>query len=74
VGKEENDLAALQNTINKIHARAETWQMQNHPGKTSVLHVGPNNSKHTYKLDNSDIVTTEVQRDIGCLIPESINL
>jgi hypothetical protein len=72
VGKEKNDSAALQNTINEIHAWAETWQMKIHPGKTSVLHVGPNNSKHTYRLNNSDIVATEVQQDIGFLIPESL--
>ena len=72
-GREAEDTAALQETVDKIQEWAEMWQMKIHPDKTKVLHIGSNNPRHTYMINETEIESCEVQRDIGFMIHESLS-
>ena len=72
-GREAQDAAALQETVDKIHEWAETWQMKIHPDKMKVLHIGPNNIGHGYKINGIEIESCEEQRDIGFMIHSSLS-
>ena len=43
------------------------------PEKTKVLHIGPDNPRRGYSIDNRDILATDLQKDIGFLIPENLS-
>ena len=72
-GREAEDAAALQGTIDQIYKWAETWEMKIHPNKTKVLHVGPKNPRHIYKINGTVIDSCEVQKDIGFMVPENLS-
>ena len=72
-GREVEDAAALQSTIDQIYKWAETWEMKIHPNKTKVLHVGPKNPRHIYKINGTVIDSCEVQKDIGFMVPENLS-
>ena len=71
-GKEDEDSLCLQKVVDEIISWADTWQMKIHPDKTKVLHIGPDNPRHVYKINNIQISQTELQRHIGFLIPENL--
>ena len=72
-GKEDEDSLCLQKVVDEIISWTDTWQMKIHPDKTKVLHIGPDNPRHVYKINNIQISQTELQRDIGFQIPENLS-
>ena len=43
-------------------------------GKCKVMPLGRNNQHHTYRLGNSPLVSTEVEKDLGVIIDSKMNM
>ena len=42
--------------------------------KCEVMHLGRNNRHHTYRLENSPLVSTEAEKDLGVIIDSKMNM
>ena len=42
--------------------------------KCKVMHLGRNNRHHIYRLGNSPLVSTEVEKDLGVIIDSKVNM
>ena len=69
----DTDSNALQGVIDSIHQWSENWQMVIHPTKTKVLHIGRDNPLHVYKLNGTNITSTDIEKDIGFLMNENLS-
>ena len=66
------DCEDLQSCINDMCKWAETWAMEINVTKCKVLHIGRNNPRHIYTMNNVPLETVTSEKDIGVLIGESL--
>jgi hypothetical protein len=67
---EEKEL--LQQALNSLCEWAETWGMEFNVKKCKVMHLGHNNTGHTYTMNNQQLTTTEEERDIGVCVSKNL--
>ena len=66
------DIEILQSDLNSLHKWSNDWQMQFNVDKCSVIHVGHNNKLSNYKLGNSDLKSSDSERDLGVIMDSSM--
>jgi hypothetical protein len=66
------DPKCLQSTINKIVDWSKFWDLPISIPKTSVLHLGSNNPRNTYRILNDPIVESTIVRDLGLFVDEKL--
>ena len=66
------DCTIMQETIDKLLSWADTWCMSFNVSKCKVMHIGRNNIKHTYTMNNTPLVVTDKERDIGVNISNNL--
>lgn len=62
----------LQEDLNCIQAWARDWIIKLNAAKCTVLHLGSANPRAKYRLDNSDIESVDLQKDLGVLIASNL--
>ena len=63
----------LQQNIDKLLSWANQWQLQFNKGKCKVLHLGKNNSVHTYTMDGNVLDSTDVEKDLGVHVDKDLS-
>ncbi len=68
----EEDCRSMQECLDNLCVWARTWKMEFNVTKCHVLHLGKSNPRHVYKMDNIELTTTNLERDIGVLIADNL--
>jgi len=71
VGRLE-DVIGLQNDLNNLYKWSIDWQMQFNVDKFSVIHIGNKNLNNTYKLGNSNLRSSDKERDLGVIVDSGL--
>ena len=71
VGRLE-DVISLQNDLNNLYKWSIDWQMQFNVDKCSVIHIGNKNLNNTYKLGNSNLRSSDKERDLGVIVDSGL--
>ena len=58
--------------LDKIFRWSREWQMIFNVDKCKVMHIGRNNQRFTYEMDGQKLKSTEVEKDIGVYIHQSL--
>ena len=66
------DARNLQTCLNRLVNWAETWCMSFNTDKCKVLHVGRNNTRTSYSMNDTPLAETEQERDIGVIISSNM--
>ena len=70
----EEQKEALQNTINRLLEWSVEWQMLFNSDKCHILHLGPNNCNHTYRMGDEELLKVEHKKDVGVIVHHSLKL
>jgi len=68
----EDDQKVLQDCLNNLFEWAETWGMSFNIDKCKVLHLGRENKRFSYTMNNKKLITPGFERDIGVMITEDL--
>jgi ribonucleases P/MRP protein subunit RPP40 len=68
----DRDRQNLQETINKLLDWASTWGMSFNKSKCKVMHVGTNNPKYDYFMQDTKLAVVEEEKDVGVTIHNSL--
>jgi ribonucleases P/MRP protein subunit RPP40 len=68
----DSDRQNLQDCLDILCEWANKWGMQFNISKCKVLHIGRNNPKHIYTMNNIPLTVVEEEKDIGVLIHHSL--
>ena len=62
----------LQCDLDKLTSWAETWQMKFNIEKCKVLHIGNDNAKARYEMNNVQLSSTEKEKDLGVTVSKDL--
>ena len=65
-------VSALQTCLDELVTWSEIWGMDFNVSKCKVMHLGRNNQKASYTMNNIKLDTTVKERDIGVLIQPNL--
>ena len=68
----EEQREALQNTIDRLLEWSVEWQMLFNSDKCHILHLGPNNCNHTYRMGDEELLKVEHEKDVGVIVHQSL--
>ena len=59
---------SIQEDLNKVTRWSEKWQMKFNTDKCKVMHIGKNNPRHVYLMNNTALIPVEEEKDLGIII------
>ena len=65
--------ASMSTALSSLSAYFRTWQLTLSPTKCLVLHLGKNNTRHQYFLDNHPLSPTDCVKDLGILVDSALS-
>ena len=68
----DSDRQNLQDCLDSLCDWANKWGMQFNESKCKIMHIGRNNPRHTYTMNNIPLTVVEEEKDIGVLIHNSL--
>jgi len=68
----DQDKEKLQQALNNLCDWADKWGMEFNIKKCKIMHLGHNNPGHVYTMKNQQLETTEIERDIGVNVSNSL--
>ena len=68
----ENDHLQLQKQLEQLEKWSKEWQTIFNIDKCKVMHVGNANKQYEYFMANEQIKTTEVEKDLGIFLDQSL--
>ena len=69
----EADRQALQDDIDHLCAWSEKWLLSFNSQKCKVLHLGKNNPKFNYKINDNDLEVTLEEKDLGVIMDPNLS-
>ena len=66
------DAAELQETLDRLVKWADTWGMAFNVAKCHVMHIGPKNLRHSYRMAGAVLGISESERDIGVTVDHNL--
>ena len=70
--RDQQDAAALQETLANLERWADQWCMSFNVKKCKVMHVGRNNNRNAYTMGGQTLTATTEERDIGVQITDNL--
>ena len=70
--REEKDRDALQGTLDELASWAQRWGMAFNVQKCKVMHVGSKNKQYEYSMNNTVLVKTVKERDLGVVMSATL--
>ena len=67
-----NDCQNLQTCIDRMYEWSSKWSMIFNVQKCKVLHVGHNNRRHSYTMNNQNLQVCDLEKDIGVTINRNL--
>ena len=61
----------MQTDLTKLETWSRTWQLPFNASKCKVMHVGVNNPRTTYHLDNQALAVTRNEKDLGVIVDDA---
>ena len=52
----------------------DTWKLKFNPTKCHVLHIGKNNNKYVYTINDEPVTPVEEEKDLGCMMHKSLKI
>ena len=68
----EESWRSLQDALDSLCNWAERWEMKFNVEKCHVLHLGRTNERRIYSMNGTQLITTEMEKDIGVLVCENL--
>ena len=65
------DKQKLQSAIDNLHLWAEKWQMYFNVDKCKIIHIGRQNPRFSYTMNDMQIQASDSERDLGIIIDET---
>jgi hypothetical protein len=62
------DREALQKTLDELCRRARMWGMSFNLDKCKIMHIGRNNPRYEYKMDDVALKVVEEETDVGVIV------
>ena len=72
--KSQEDRHQLQVDLNKLVKWAEKWQMLFNKDKCKCLHIGQANAKKNYLKNNTVLLSTEREKDVGVVVSSDMKV
>jgi hypothetical protein len=66
------DCNILQNDIEKLVDWSKEWLIKFNESKCKVMHIGKNNEKFKYQMNNSILSVTELEKDLGIFVSNDL--
>ena len=73
-GKNVNGNLTLQNDLNTNANWAKTWKMEFNVDKCKIMHLGNQNQKHTYSMEEEYLMITSEEKYLGVLIDDKLEI
>ena len=70
----QEDRHQLQSDLNKLVKWAEKWQMLFNKDKCKCLHIGQANAKKNYLMNNTVLLSTEREKDVGVVVSSDMKV
>ena len=70
----QEDRHQLQVDLNKLVKWAEKWQMLFNKDKCKCLHIGQANAKKNYLMNNTVLLSTEREKDVGVVVSSDMKV
>ena len=64
----DSDRDDLQQDLDKLNDWSQQWQMQFNVEKCSVIHLGHKNKQYNYKLGDSELKKSVMEKDLGVVV------
>jgi ribonuclease P/MRP protein subunit RPP40 len=68
----DQDKEKLQQALDNLCDWADKWGMEFNIKKCKIMHLGQNNPGHVYTMKNQQLETTDIERDIGVNVSNSL--
>ena len=68
----DEDKKRLQQALDNLCEWADKWGMEFNIKKCKIMHLGHNNPGHIFTMKNQQLETTEIERDIGVNVSNSL--
>ena len=72
VCRNHSEYNTIQDDLNKLGEWSKKWFMSFNANKCKVMHLGKNNLNFKYKLFDTDLEVTSVEKDLGVLISNDL--
>jgi len=69
---DDKDKCKLQEDLNKLVSWAQKWEMGFNVTKCKVMHIGNNNNKFSYEMNNKVLDTILVEKDLVIIISSDV--
>ena len=68
-----NDSAGIQEDLDSISTWKNDWCMEFNSEKCTVMHIGKNNARQHYHLEENELAIVETEKDLGVTFSESFS-
>ena len=62
------DCERIQKDLDNLSMWSEKWLLKFNKDKCKVMHIGYNNSNHSYKLQGQNLIRVEEEKDLGVIV------
>ena len=70
--RSQSDQVILQEDLDKLHEWSEKWLLNFNESKCKVMHFGAKNPNYDYRMGNTTLATSTMEKDLGILITPNL--
>ena len=66
------DRIRFQLEIDRLGEWSRVWQLHFNTSKCKIMHIGKNNVKQSYRMNDQELETTKAEKDIGVMVQDDL--